>query len=193
MLSFQKKPRAKQGKGGAEDDSPDEKYTTESIYQYYSTKIFPAVMASLPTLFKRLAEDSKHLVARGSRKMIDFILPSWSIEHPDTLPSMKQLWSEAGTPADFMLRHFDTNHDGHISPAELLNMTEFMSSLQQAPESWSAWFSREWPLMDWKVGVFLWRSFGGILVLLTIFSIIPGRMHEISGRLLRWPILVRSY
>jgi hypothetical protein len=147
-------------------------------------------MASLPTLIQRLAEDAKHLAASGSRKMIDFILPKWSIEHPDTLPTMKELWEGAGqTPADFMLRYFDTNGDGHISSAELLNMTEFMKSIQAAPESWSAWFSREWPLMDWKVGVFLWRSFGGILVMLTVFTIIPGRMHEVSGKILRWPIL----
>jgi uncharacterized membrane protein len=47
--------------------------------------------------------------------------------------------------------------------------------------------------MDWKVGVFLWQSFGGILALLAVLSIVPGRMHGLSAKILRWPILGITY
>lgn len=48
-------------------------------------------------------------------------------------------------------------------------------------------------MMDWKIGVFLWRTFGGILVTLCVLSIIPGRLHGISARILRWPVLAITY
>ena len=103
-----------------------------------------------------------------------------------------------------MLRHFDTNNDGTISSNELLNMTEFVHHMmamvrstgtpQQLQDmSWITWFRREWPLMDWKLGVFIWRSFGGILLVLAVLSIIPGRLHGISGKILRWPVLGMTY
>jgi len=129
---------------------------------------------------------------------------SWS---PNQLA--QQLWEHAvessknvnATIADFMIHHFDKDDDGHISPNELLNMTELLSKLpamklnQQQPkiESFWAWFSREWPLMDWKIGVFLWQTFGGILLVIAVLSVMPGRLHTWSGKVLRWPILGLTY
>ncbi|KAL7578994.1 hypothetical protein ACA910_019040 [Epithemia clementina (nom. ined.)] len=112
-----------------------------------------------------------------------------------------------------LLHHFDTNHDGTIGADEVLNMTEFFQKLfassslwapTTASPSWSSvtsrttswlaqFFAREWPLLDWKLGVFLWRTFGGILFLCAIFSIVPGSLHGWSARLLRWPILGLTY
>ncbi|KAG7347069.1 patatin-like phospholipase [Nitzschia inconspicua] len=124
------------------------------------------------------------------------------------LNTQKQLWDQAvassnrvnATVAEFMLQYFDTNNDGHISANELLNMTELFEKLPQtttvisrAPESFWMWFSREWPLMDWKVGVFLWQTFGGLLLVIAVLSIVPGRLHSWSGKILRWPILGLTY
>jgi hypothetical protein len=69
---------------------------------------------------------------------------------------------ENSTVANLMLRHFDSNDDGHISPMGLLDMSEIMSLLRKIEESWLAWFSKWWLMMDWKFGVFLWRYFGWI-------------------------------
>lgn len=103
--------------------------------------------------------------------------------------------------ADFLLERFDANGDGHISATELLNMTEFMNRYWPVHPrhhgSWISslwmWFSKEWPLFEWKVGVFLWRTFGGIILLLAFLSIVPGRMHGLAGRILRWPLLALTY
>jgi uncharacterized membrane protein/uncharacterized membrane protein YgcG len=141
----------------------------------------------------------------------------------------QQLWEHVhsnirdvnATIADFMLQHFDSNNDGHISPHELINMTELLARLPHhnalsvhggvggggggngsggsgngggIPDySFWAWFSREWPLMDWKVGVFIWQTFGGILLVIAVLSIVPGRFHAWSGKILRWPILGLTY
>jgi uncharacterized membrane protein len=123
--------------------------------------------------------------------------------------TQKHLWDQAvassnrvnATIAEFMLYHFDTNNDGHISANELLNMTELFEKLPRqtnrvitrAPESFWIWFSREWPLMDWKIGVFLWQTFGGLLLVIAVLSIVPGRLHSWSGKILRWPVLGLTY
>jgi hypothetical protein len=171
-----------------------------SIYEYYTNTLVPAVMSSLPLLVRQLAEDSKNWLLVAIHKLIVFILPKWSVEHPNTFPSMRELLEVASStlsPSEFLLRNFDTNGDGQISSAELLNMTEILHHhhilVPRAPESWATWFRREWPLMDWKIGVFLWRSFGGILFLLAFLSIVPGRLHGIAGKILRWPILGLTY
>jgi hypothetical protein len=137
-------------------------------------------------------------------------LPQDHPEFPQLPKALMELWDHVAnvttqhhsglTTSDFMLRHFDTNHDGTISRNELLNMTELfhqMMVIMTPPPhkniSWMAWIHREWPLFDWKLGVFLWRSCGGILLLLAILSIIPGRLHGISAKLLRWPVLGITY
>ena len=136
----------------------------------------------------------------------------WRLSAPHF--NFTELWEQAanagggsdhGAMSDFMLRNFDTNGDGHISASELLNMTEIMTRLQtgaggfpiggggRASETFWSWFSREWPLMDWKIGVFLWRTFGGLLVVVAVLSIVPGRLHTAAGKILRWPILALTY
>lgn len=130
---------------------------------------------------------------------------------------VQQLWEQAvqssknvnATIADFMLNNFDRDNDGQISTNELLNMTELLAKLpitnpliviqqqqqqqQQPVGSFWAWFSREWPLMDWKIGIFLWQTFGGILFVIAVLSIMPGYLHTWSAKVLRWPILGLTY
>jgi hypothetical protein len=184
--------------------------TAEAVYDFYRNEIFPAILASLPILMSRLAQDSKEWLLLTSKKVLEFLLPAWAqYAHPPTTSSwnpavLAQLWEQTlqnttsphSAVADFMLNHFDTNGDGTISPSELINMTEIFARLQRHPQttlSFWAWFSREWPLMDWKIGLFLWRSFGGLLFVIALLSVMPGRLHSISGKILRWPILALTY
>jgi len=194
----------------------DGNITAESVYDFYLEHVIPAITSSLPILFARLGGDAKDLIKLGGSHFLHFLLPKhWAEtveDHEWTTPlALQQLWEQAMDSAraahdnnisgnnnveEFLLRHFDTNHDGHISPNELINMTEFMERWHTSvttPSSWYEWVSREWPLMDWKVGLFLWRTFGGILVVLCVLSIIPGRLHGIAARILRWPVLAVTY
>lgn len=67
------------------------------------------------------------------------------------------------------------------------------NSSYNANENGWVWFSREWPLMDLKIGVFLWQTFGGLLFVIAVLSIMPGRLHTMTGKILRWPILIVIY
>lgn len=188
-------------------------------FSYRNILTSDAVLSSLPLLLHRLATDSKDLVLTGGHKLWNFILPDWDYYHSQTgggvagnftsLASLKELLQSAGSNAaqhvhqarpnipvgDFMLRHFDANGDGHISRHELLHMTEvWKQTLQEQAAAtknmnWAAWLQREWPLLDWKIGVFLWSTFGGLLLVLAGFSVIPGRTHGITAKILRWPVL----
>ena len=180
-------------KESASTASAPEDLTEDSVYDFYSN-IFSAIIESLPLLLARVGHDMKALLIAGWTKAIHFLLP-WTKEDWSA-PSLAAYWEQAlesssnSTVAEFMLRHFDTNLDGKISPSEMLNMTEILNSLRHpSPQSWLAWFSRSWPLMDWKMGVFLWKYFGGLLVVIMVASIVPGRLHGYSGRILRWPVL----
>ena len=193
--------------------------TADSVYDFYVKELLPAIMASLPLLFHRLIADTTEVLRVVARKAFRFLLPAvadyFDREHAKPWtelapPNLAQLWEQTiqksaqqqSSIAEFMLRHFDSNGDGHISSSELINMTEIFSKLPnpqllaaQAPQPqtfWS-WFSREWPLMEWKLGLFLWKCFGGLLLVVAVLSIIPGRLHGISGKVLRWPILGMTY
>ncbi len=39
----------------------------------------------------------------------------------------------------------------------------------------------------------LWKSCGGLLLVIVIASIIPGKIHVLSGKILRWPVLALTY
>jgi hypothetical protein len=182
---------------------------------------YTAVTASLPFIGfnQTLMENWMSRISLRVYTFIQFVIPRFPTldDHPELqqLPkAIRDLWDHVANAtthphlltSDFMIRYFDTNQDGTISRTELLNMTEFVHQLmtmirvpqQQQQQSlqdmsWITWFRREWPLLDWKLGVFIWRSFGGILFVLAVLSIIPGRLHGISGKILRWPILGITY
>jgi Domain of unknown function (DUF3336)/Patatin-like phospholipase len=190
----------------------DDIVTADSVYDFYRNTVLPAVWSSLPILAGRVARDSRDYLVLVATNFLNFLLPKhWDLmeegrDWPSTPLRLQQLWEQAMTlrnnanhsnaVQEFLLQNFDSNHDGHISASELINMTEFMERWHASvttPSSWYQWVSREWPLMDWKVGLFLWRTFGGIILTLCVLSIIPGRLHGISARILRWPVLGLTY
>jgi len=183
----------------ASGQQQQQRTTMDADFSYWDLSS-GAILSSLPILLQRLVADSKDLAVAGGQKLWKFVLPSsifsgkqqsYAEQLPATMKHLLQSASNsAATPVEFMLRHFDTNGDGHISAAELLNMTEILKQHMPASQlSWGTWLQREWPLLDWKIGVFLWSTFGGILFLLAGFSVIPGRIHGFSAKVLRWPVL----
>lgn len=170
---------------------------TSSVYEFYRDIVFPAIQASLPLLFHRIGQDMWTYLRLGTEKVARFLLPGFvrtaTWQAPNLILLLEKVASNS-TVHDFMMRNFDTNHDGHISPSELINMTEILAAAGHAyPRTWFEFVSREWPLMDWKVGVFIWRSCSGLLLLIAVASLLPGRMHGVVGKLLRWPVLGLTY
>lgn len=172
--------------------------TADSVYDFYVNQLYPAIKASLPLLLHRVSADLKAVLAAASTKAMYFLLPN--TQHAWSTPTLQDLLDQAmesssnSTVAEFMLRYFDTNKDGHISPAELLNMTEILPRIRSHyPQTWFQWFYRSWPLMDWQVGVFLWQTCGGLLLLIAFATLLPGRLHGVLGKILRWPVLGLTY
>lgn len=178
------------------------------IYQYYKDAIIPAISSSLPLLFHRLVLDIQCYGYDAIRRIALFFRPGeeggcpWpQYDFGWQAPQLQlQLPWFHGNFTQFLLRNLDTDGDGHISASELLHMNLDSISLPvvhlqppQPPNTWFHWFQYAWPLMDWKLGVFLWRSCGGLLLLIAIATIVPGPLHALSGRILRWPLLVFTY
>ena len=185
-----------------------ENVNIEEVYDFYKQNIVPAIISSFPLLINRVGMDIKEFINALTSSIYSFLFP-WkhhSLDAPWRSPSFHSvlnhtLWGPGESAhhqfADFMLRHFDKDMDGSISSLEILHLEELPHLLQnfhyQPPQTWFTWFQRSWPLMDWKLGVFLWRSCSGVLLLIIIATIVPGRLHGISGRVLRWPILAFTY
>lgn len=165
----------------------------ESIYDFYCKNLLPAIWASLPLLMARVGHDAKKIMLAGWTKTVQFLLP-WT--KPDwSAPSLATMWEQAmenSTVAEFMIRHFDANNDGRISPTEWINMSELMQSFQTTEASWVDWIYKSWP-MTWKFREWIWHYFGGLLMVIIMASLIPGRLHGWAGRILRWPILAIVY
>lgn len=193
-----------------ESDSLDISSSTASveeidIYQYYKDDIIPAISSSLPILLRRLGADMKSCGHSITQKIVTFLRPGengcpWTRhEFEWQTPQLQLPWLH-GNFTQFLLRNFDADGDGHISASELLHVDLTSLSLPvvhihapQPPHTWFHWFQYAWPLMDWKLGVFLWRSCGGLLIFIAIATIIPGPLHCLSGRILRWPLLAMTY
>jgi hypothetical protein len=171
----------------------DQQPSKDTIYDFYAKELLPSLISSLPILMGRLFQDTRDLAVSILQGFVTMVIPWWGGVEVPNLPELWQHHSHAAAaaanPKDFLLRYFDANGDGDIRHNELLNMTEVIRA-QFPTESWMGWLSHEWFLMDWKIGALMWHSFGGVLlVMLVLCSFIPGRMHGISAKILRWPIL----
>ena len=172
-----------------------ETLTADSVYNFYIEQLYPAIKASLPLLMHRVHADAKAFLSSASTRALHFLLPitrtgSWTTPNLQDLLDHLLEFPSNSTVAEFILRNFDTNADGHIGPPELLNMTDILLRIRpHYPKTWFQWFSRSWPLMDWQVGFYLWQSCGGLLLLVAFATLLPGRLHGMLGKILRWPVL----
>ena len=159
----------------------------------------PALVSCLPTLFHHATAELQVTVRQGLELVAYFLVPALQ-ERDWSPPTFGELWNQSLTRAmetnsnftSFMLQNFDTDGDGHIGRLELLNVKDILPlHLFQGtpPQHWFAWLQRSWPMLDWKLGVFLWRTCSGLIIVFGVGSILPGRLHGYSGRMLRFPIL----
>lgn len=176
-------------------------FTSDSIYHFYRNELFPAFFASLPILCYRLGHDVYSSVSSISSRVLAFLIPSMGSSSNSTsnlsltaAPNAAMaIWNSTASSAesfiDSILQYFDADDDGHISQSEISRVRNLkleqleewirttIPGLEDAslhPSKWS-WWQQAWPMMDWKIGVFLWRSCGGLLLCILIASIVPGR------------------
>ena len=115
----------------------------ETIYTYWMQVLLPALLSSIPILLHRIASDVKHFLTQG----VTNLLPqsdSWR-------ESAADFWDDHMTTPlrvpEALLKRFDGNHDGILTPDELLNVTDWLQrAASQRPTFWR-WFAQEWPLI----------------------------------------------
>lgn len=177
---------------------------SNNIYTYYRETLLPAIVSSLPILYQQLVTDIRGLFHGLPQRIWSRIAPaslslSWRnfMKEEAFLATDTTIWKQKewfhGNFTQFLLRNFDTNSDGHISASELLHVNINVLPSYHQPQTWLRWFQCAWPLLDWKIGLFLWRTCGSFLFLIAVATIIPGRLHVLSGRILRWPVLALTY
>ena len=51
-------------------------------------------------------------------------------------------------------------------------------------------FHRSWLMLDLS---YLWNSYANLLIVIIVLTIVPGLLHRLSGKILRWPVLFLTY
>ena len=185
--------------------------SADSVYDFWWNQLLPAILSSLPLLFQRLSSDFLSYTGEvwhwliGIPPHVSGFLNDYyaEIADPVKLDAFNQtIVYKPPNLAELLLRNFDADQDGHISAHEILKgkdipfakLIEMAESFENRAKavSWSSW-QHMWPMLDWKIGLFLWRSCGGLLLVILFASIVPGRLHAICGKVLRWPILGFTY
>ncbi|KAL7546876.1 hypothetical protein ACHAWF_010200 [Thalassiosira exigua] len=204
----------------------------QEVYEYYTQKLLPALVSSLPILLSRLARDAASFLSYFTTRFIQFLFPiwfrRWTVDTTDTIArAARDVASEGGeflhhiwqsesrnsTVVDFILERMDLNKDGKISANEWSSNAEDLkrdvetmihqyyhvvtdSIHNQQQTSWYAWLRTvisRLLAVDWSMGAYLWNTCSGLIIVLIITSILPGRLHGWTGRLLRFPVLGMTY
>mmetsp|Transcript_12893 Transcript_12893/g.19267 ORF Transcript_12893/g.19267 Transcript_12893/m.19267 type:complete len:919 (+) Transcript_12893:140-2896(+) len=161
-----------------------------------------------------------HLTTRFIQFLFPLWFRKWTV---DTQATIAHAASESGeflsqltnmkkanfTFVDHLLQKMDLDGNGLITPRDLSINAEEMKRevetlihqyygalLNQQHSSWYEWFRTKITnimMVDWSLGAYLWQTCSGLIIVLIITSIVPGRLHGWTGRLLRWPILGMVY
>ena len=183
----------------------------QEIYSYYTEDLLPALLSSLPVLLLQLCHDGSTLLSHGLEHVVRFLFPEWLLDKTDSIVfesgemlnqlrlSMQTSNSTSfvnqmmerieGSNTEEMRRDFEAMmHQYSLIVSETVN--------KQQSSSWYAWMRETVTsimTIDWSLGAYLWRTSSGLILVLIITSIIPGRLHGWTGRLLRLPILCMTY
>lgn len=172
----------------------------DDIYKYYIDHLLPEISSSLPMLLRQMRHDSRSVVYNGAKKIMHFLIPftredfEWhgiNVPHPHV--NLTQVY---GNLTQSLVDVFNLEHENRASISEWMktNMEALKDIQQHIPvvrvPTVPRWLHFTWPFIDWNFGLLLWRSCGGLILLIIFASIVPGKLHSFSGRILRWPILV---
>jgi len=184
-----------------------------SFIWHYTTRF---IIFLFPIWFRRWTVDTTDTIARAARDVasegggfISHII--WS-NHSDS-GSLESSKSGNSTFVDYILEKLDLDNDGKISTTEWSNNAEdikrdvevlmhqyydaFADSIHnQQQTSWYAWLRTNISniiAVDWSMGAYLWNTCSGLILVLIVTSIVPGRLHGWTGRALRFPILAMTY
>jgi predicted acylesterase/phospholipase RssA len=189
----------------------------QEVYNYYTQELLPALFSSLPILFARIARDTAAFLYHVTTRFIQFLFPLWfrkwtldaASESGEFFSQLANMKKANFTFVDHLLQRIGFDADEHITRRDLsINAEEMKREVEalihqyydalmnQQHSSWYEWFRTKITnimTVDWSLGAYLWQTCSGLIIVLIITSIVPGRLHGWTGRLLRWPILGMVY
>ena len=175
-----------------------------SFLVYYTSRF---IQFLFPIWFRRWTVDTTDTIARAARDVTseggDFFSHIWPSE----------LKGGNSTFVDYLLEKMDLNKDGKFSATEWSSNAEEMKRdiellayqyyqvivdrlNHQQHTSWYAWLRTaigNLISVDWSFGAYLWHTCSGLILVLIVTSIVPGRLHGWTGRALRFPVLGMTY
>ena len=189
----------------------------QEVYNYYVQELLPALLSSLPILLARIARDVATLLWHVTTRFIQFLFPLWFRKWTvDTQATIAHAASESGeflshivtmkkanfTFVDHLIEKMNLDHTLSINTEEMKREVETLihqyydALIHQQHSSWYEWFRTKITnimTVDWSLGAYLWQTCSGLIIVLIVTSIVPGRLHGWTGRLLRWPVLGMVY
>lgn len=179
----------------------------QEIYSYYTEDLLPALLSSLPVLLLRLCHDGSTLLSHGLEHVVRFLFPEWLLDKTDSIVfesgemlNQLRLSMQSSNSTSFVNQMMERIEGSNTE--EMRRDFEAMMHIvsetvnKQQSSSWYAWMRETVTsimTIDWSLGAYLWRTSSGLILVLIITSIIPGRLHGWTGRLLRLPILCMTY
>ena len=188
---------------------------TYTFLMYWTTHF---IQFLFPIWFRQWTVDTTDTIARAARDVAseggEFISHIWS--HDGTVKSPLN----NSTFVDFIIQKLDLHHataGGKLTANDWGGNAEEMKrevetlmyqyyhavadsiqthNAQLHNASWYAWFRKSISsvlAVDWSLGAYLWHTCSGLILVLIVTSIVPGRLHGWTGRALRFPILGMTY
>ena len=170
----------------------------EEIYTFF-THHLSLLLSSLPLLLTRLLSDIYNFVSRQFNHVFSFFVSYSSTEKSDSF--LAHLRSNADSAVLSLLDTFNST-SLHLLEAEEIKTIVRNTLLQQYHSmemnrvTWTTWIQTKFGHVlsaDRTLAFYLWGTCRGLIICLALTSIIPGRLHGWTGRLLRFPILGMVY
>lgn len=170
---------------------------TSTIWQYLTRFI----SFLFPIWFRQWTVDTTESITHAASEGSEFLSQYW----PSSLKSIANVGSNS-TFVDYMMDKFDLSGANaeemkHEIEALLHQYYQAVASSihnqqHSIPSSWFAWFQSKVTKIitaDRTLGAYLWHTCHGLILVLILTSIVPGRLHGWTGRALRFPILGMVY
>ena len=170
-------------------------------YLWHLTTIF--IQFLFPVWFCQWTADTTGTIARAAREVsksaanstfVDYIIEKLDLNN-DGRVSRTEIWS--GNAEDLKKEVESLIHQYYhavavFAPAEHRNGAGPHAVADSWYEFLRTTISRCLSL-DWSIGAYIWSTCSGLILVLVVTSVVPGRLHGWTGRALRFPVLGITY
>eukprot|EP00804_Cyclotella_cryptica_P004643 CCRYP_006955-RA/>CCRYP_006955-RA protein AED:0.07 eAED:0.07 QI:235/0.75/0.6/1/1/1/5/0/892 len=181
----------------------------EEIYEYFTSHL-SALLSSLPLLVICIVSDLSGFLLTKVQQLLVVLFPQgirqWTAHGAESLSHValegSEILSQYFTNATFVSIMEKLNSTSMVNAEEMKKaivetlLANYHQAQKNIPESWTHWLQTNLAHVmtaDRTLASYLWQTCRGLILLLAVTSIIPGRIHGWTGRALRFPVLGMVY